>query len=314
MNNDRFSLISVIIPTYNVSSFIECTLWSVLSQTYNNLEIIIIDDGSEDDTCKKIESLSSDKIRLFRKKHTGNVGKNLNEGIEIARGEYIAILGSDDYWDKNKLEKQVRYINKYKLICSNGIKVDGLGNVITERFFDNISSDFEIDICQLLETNYVISSSVLGEKKIFQKYGGFEQELGIRGEDYYLWLNIASSHNIIFINETLVYYRIHRKNLTSVSIKEKINVMENSNNLRERFLTSNNENIRNSAKKGIITVLAEVCKLNYYEGYNEEAAHASKKLIRIYTHKFTFTFFKILLFFIVVNIKKLLQGGFRSKS
>ncbi|MBC8485025.1 MAG: glycosyltransferase [Bacteroidetes bacterium] len=307
MDNDCLPLISVIIPTYNVSSFIECTLRSVLSQTYNNLEIIIIDDGSIDETCSKIKRFNSDKITIIKKEHTGNVGRNLNEGIKMAAGEYIAVLGSDDSWDEKKLEKQMRFINDYQLVCSNAKTINESGNIISKKYFEEIFDDFEIDLCKLLENNYIIASSVFGEKMVFLKYGGFEQELGIRGEDYYLWLNISKMHNILFLNEPLVNIRFNRSNLSWISNEERMNLLENTIKIRSRFLDGYNDKIKNSAIIGITKLLKELCAICYKEKNYEKALFFAKRLIHICPNKFSYLYIKIILFFAVVKIKTFLK-------
>ncbi len=303
LESNNFLPISIIIPTYNSSKFIEESLNSVLNQTYKNIEVVIIDDGSTDDTCLKIKGFHGDKIKLIEKEHTGNIGRNLNEGIHLSSGDYIAILGSDDSWDERKLEKQMRYINKYPMICSNAKTINEFGNIISVKYFKDIYENFILDLGQLLEENHIIASSVLGEKVIFQKYGGFEQELGIRGEDYNLWLQISEKNEILFINEPLVNLRIHKTNLSWSSVQERINLLENTIKIRSRFLDEYNINIKNSAVRGIIKLLKELCIICYREKKYKKALFFAKRLIHICQNKISYSYIKILLFFIVVKIR-----------
>ena len=100
-------LVSVIIPTYNRSSFLKEAIQSVLNQSYNNFEIIVIDDGSEDETEKVIQSFNDSRIKYLKREHTGSPAFIRNQGMKIAKGEYIAFLDSDDLWFPHKLKMQI---------------------------------------------------------------------------------------------------------------------------------------------------------------------------------------------------------------
>ena len=102
-------MVSVIIPTFNRAYLLGRAVESVLSQTYNNYEIIVVDDGSDDGTGEIIESFNK-RVRFFRIPHSG-VSKARNTGIEKAKGDWISFLDSDDYWLPQKLEKQMTYLN-----------------------------------------------------------------------------------------------------------------------------------------------------------------------------------------------------------
>lgn len=108
-------VVSVIIPTYNRGHFIVESIRSVIEQTYKNWELIIIDDGSEDNTGEIIQRLGCARIRYFRINHCGRLGKVRNLGIEMASGQYIAFLDSDDLWIKDKLELQLAFLEKHEV-------------------------------------------------------------------------------------------------------------------------------------------------------------------------------------------------------
>src|SRR5688572_27262369 len=107
---DRNSLISVVIPTFNRAHLISEAIESVLAQSYPNWELIIVDDGSTDETQSLIRNFSDTRIRYFRIEHSGSFGTVRNFGIQASKGEYIAFLDSDDIWDPMKLEKQLQTI------------------------------------------------------------------------------------------------------------------------------------------------------------------------------------------------------------
>ncbi len=107
------SLISIIIPTYNRAALIGESIQSVLNQTYKHWELIIIDDGSHDDTHQVVSNFRDKRISYYSIAHCGIFGKVRNEGLRRANGEYVAFLDSDDLWCADKLETQLELMNQY---------------------------------------------------------------------------------------------------------------------------------------------------------------------------------------------------------
>src|SRR5687767_2668980 len=105
--------VSIIMPTYNRAEFILETVESIRGQSYSNWELIIVDDGSEDNSEAIIAALKDEKIRFYKAGRTGLVGKIKNMGLEKATGELIAFMDSDDLWEKTKLEKQLAALDQY---------------------------------------------------------------------------------------------------------------------------------------------------------------------------------------------------------
>jgi len=115
-------LVSVVIPTYNRAHLIEESIKSVLEQTFEDWELIIVDDGSEDNTEHIIQKIKNSKIRYYKSEHCGLLGKVRNYGIKMAQGKYIAFLDSDDLWRKDKIALQLEFFDKYDIhfTFSNG--------------------------------------------------------------------------------------------------------------------------------------------------------------------------------------------------
>ncbi|MCM3597512.1 glycosyltransferase family 2 protein [Metabacillus idriensis] len=135
-------LVSVIIPTYNRGYLIEKTIRSVLNQTYTNLELIVVDDASIDDTECKLSSISDSRLKYIRLSENTNGTRPRNLGIEMSSGEYIAFLDSDDEWQEDKIEKQLEFIGdsiSNDFICfTNVIKNNGKENLeIKQMHYDN---------------------------------------------------------------------------------------------------------------------------------------------------------------------------------
>lgn len=208
-------LISIIIPTYNRAELLELTISSVLKQTFDDYEIIVVDDGSTDNTEEKIIKVNCDKIIYLKMKHSGIQAVARNFGLKVAKGEYIAFIDSDDIWFPQKLEKQIEYFIKnpeYKMICSNAYILRN--NVETNEFY--IKEKFnDISIFLLLKHNIIINSSVLIKREIINQLGYLCESLKLKSlEDYDYWLKVASVCKIGFINEALLYYRIHENNIS----------------------------------------------------------------------------------------------------
>jgi len=210
--------ISVILPTYNGSSGIKCAIESVLSQSFSNFEIIVIDDGSTDNTKELIFSLQEIDNRIVYVKNEFNLGiqKTLNKGLSLAKGEYIARIDDDDEWiDKDKLKKQVEFlsINKdYLLIGTNAIicdeKKQELGRYLLKEDDQSIRS-------RMLSRNCFIHPSILASKEAITRVGGYSESEAVKHiEDYELWLKLGCIGKLANINTLSVYLTIHSGSIT----------------------------------------------------------------------------------------------------
>ncbi|MFX1573980.1 MAG: glycosyltransferase family 2 protein [Promethearchaeota archaeon] len=208
MNN---KLVSVIIPTYNRSSFIKETINSVINQTYQNFEILIIDDGSTDNTKDIVLSFNDQRIQYIYQEHSGFPAVVRNTGMKIAKGEYIAFLDSDDLWFPQKLEKQIKLFEKYPsklLISTNGIIFPAKPYI---KFLD-FKKDKIISLNELLRKNIIINSSVLIKRSIINEIGFLDENSILKsGQDYDYWLRLLKhkENSILVLKDILVKYRDH---------------------------------------------------------------------------------------------------------
>jgi len=204
--------ISVIIPTYNRASLIERAVGSVLEQTFKSREIIVVDDGSTDNTAEVIKNIDSPLVKyVFRK--NGGPGAARNTGVKIATGDWIAFQDSDDVWRPDKLEKQVEHIRKnpeYGLIYSSYEMhlEDGTGIVMPGK---NGGMALEGNIfIPLLVRNTVGAPTVMVQKKLFESVGGFDETLKSL-EDWDFVLKFSRDYAIGFIDDiTVDAYRVDR--------------------------------------------------------------------------------------------------------
>lgn len=197
--------ISVVIPVYNASKTIVSTINSILNQTYKVSEIILVDDGSSDDTSSIIENvfeeyLKSNFIVLIKKKNEGpSIARNL--GVEIAKNEWIAFLDSDDQWLHNKIEKQTIFIER-----NQNVKICGTASNVLN--FKKKAPFFFVTYKELLYRNFFCTSSILISKTIFTNSKKFNSAQKY-SEDYGLWLEILSfGCDGAVLNESLVHYNV----------------------------------------------------------------------------------------------------------
>ena len=213
------SLISVIIPFYKKINYIEKTIHSILDQTYQNFEIIIIYDDSDLNELIQLKKLikNNNKIKLIINKKNLGAGISRNKGIKYALGDYIAFIDADDIWKKNKLEVQIDFMKKNKFECShtNYDIIDNNDKVIGKRQAKNF---YKID--DLLKSCDIGLSTVILSKKII-KFNLQFPSLKTK-EDFVLWLNILKFKiPIISLNETLTSWR-KLDNSLSTSVIQKL--------------------------------------------------------------------------------------------
>lgn len=195
---------TVIIPTFNRGTLLQKAVKSVLSQTQLPEEIIVIDDGSTDDTLKQLQSIKSPLINILHSNKNYGVSAARNKGIQAASGNWIALLDSDDEWLSHKHKEQVDYLIKYpfyNIIQSNEIWIRNGKRVNPHNHHlkpENWIWESSLSRC------YISPSSVLLKKNILQKYGGFNENFPAC-EDYDLWNKIALEYPVGLVkNNALV--------------------------------------------------------------------------------------------------------------
>jgi glycosyltransferase involved in cell wall biosynthesis len=204
------TLATVIIPTYNRENFIKDTIESVFAQTYKNWELIIIDDGSNDNTQSIVKSFKDERIRYIWQKNSG-LNAARNTGIKNSRGEYISFLDSDDIWEPEKLAKQVEILDKKPDIglvyCGTSL-IDEKNNYIGKKPLIT-HRGYVLD--KLVMYNFLYNGScVLFRKSCLAKVG-FCDETVVRMTDWEFYLRFSIYFKFWGIDKYLLKYRIHQK-------------------------------------------------------------------------------------------------------
>jgi glycosyltransferase involved in cell wall biosynthesis len=220
--------VSVIIPTYNRANLLPRAINSVLNQTYRDFELIIIDDGSTDNTQEIVKEFQKkdDRIKYLWKRNSGCVASTLNFGIPHCKGLYITFCASDDQWDPTYLEKQISLFDNSKnvdVVSTNVLIVDSQGRKLTEISKPRTTNnDSLIEIG--LRNNYLFGNMVI-KKTVLNEVGLWDDNLKIR-EDFDLWMRIAKKNfNFRFIYEPLFIVTIHPNQISnSVDILERIKI------------------------------------------------------------------------------------------
>ncbi|MCK5345215.1 MAG: glycosyltransferase, partial [Candidatus Heimdallarchaeota archaeon] len=224
-------LVSVIIPTYNSERFIVSAVDSVLAQTYKKIEIIVVDDGSTDQTSNKLKPYLH-KIKYI-KKQNGGASSARNKGIINSCGEYIAFLDADDLWRKEKVEKQISIFAKNPdigLVYCDSATFDGNGVIhpSLKKIVETPTGEVMMD---MVIHNFLNNSSVLVKKSCFDIVGLWNEKL-INGNDYDMWLRVAAHTKFDFVDQVLVETCYHSHGLSGLTDLQ----CENSIKIQEDFI------------------------------------------------------------------------------
>lgn len=200
-------VISVVIPVYNGAKTIKETIESVLQQTYQSFEIIVINDGSQDETLAVINSIQDQRVKVFSYPNAG-LSASRNRGFAQARGEYIAFLDADDLWTKDKLEAQLEALQQNPqaaVAYSWTDHIDEDGKFLRPASYNSCSGNvYE----RLLIGNFLVcGSNTLIRAQALTKIGGFDESLN-SAEDWDMWLRLAPCHEFVVVPRPQVLYRI----------------------------------------------------------------------------------------------------------
>ncbi len=222
LDSKGLPLVSIVAVSYKHERFLEETLESIKDQTYSNIQLIIMDDCSQDRSVQKIEAwIEKNNVNCQFIAHKENAGicKTLNVALRYSTGKYFQGISCDDVMLPEKIYKQVELLEKsdeqVAMVYTNAYIIDEEGkrkeNMFIERYrkFEKYPSGYIFN--DLIRGNFIPAMSILIKKEVFDRIGVYDEDLDF--EDYDLWLRMAKEFKISFINKPLAEYRLHNNNL-----------------------------------------------------------------------------------------------------
>ncbi len=205
-------LISVIIPTYNRAEVLARAVQSVLEQSFTDFELLVVDDGSTDETASVLAQFFDTRLKIIRQENKG-VSAARNAGLHVAKGDFFALLDSDDFWEKEKLERQISFMKESGFhICQTAEKWIRGGKAVNPRHIHEKKAGWILS--EAVKLCLVSPSSVMFSRYFLQQVGFFCEDLPAC-EDYELWLRASLFFPVGFMPQTLVIkYGGHRDQLS----------------------------------------------------------------------------------------------------
>ena len=245
-------LVSIYITNYNYGSYIKEAIESVLNQSFKDIELIIIDDGSTDNSREIIESYAHlNNIRIIFQKNKGlNVTNNI--AMRLAHGKYLVRLDADDYFSEDAIEKMCQKLesdSQLGLVFPDYYLIDTLGDVIAKEQ----RHAFDKDVSLLDQPAHGACTMI--RRSFLEKLGGYNESFSCQ-DGYDLWIRFTAKYKVANINEPLFYYRQHNSNLT----KNEDRILNTRAEIKESFVTK--ENIKTPKTLGILPIRGE--KVNRY--------------------------------------------------
>lgn len=211
------SLISIILPTFNQGSYLRRAILSVINQSYENWELIIVDNYSSDETEYVVKEFPGNKIKYYKFKNDGVIAKSRNLAIRKSQGEWIAFLDSDDYWLSNKLSDCINLASNDIDFIYHDLRIDRLSikksfneKIVTRQVLKPALRDL------LVNGNLIGNASVLVRRNLIDAVGGLDESpVMVGSEDYNCWLKIATlTENFLYIPRILGVYLVHDKSVS----------------------------------------------------------------------------------------------------
>lgn len=218
-------IVSVVMPVYNGSKYLREAIDSILNQTFTNFELIIVNDGSTDNSEDIILSYEDQRIRYLKNEQNCGICITLNKGLDNAHGKFIARMDCDDISMPERFAKQVNYLERHQDIGALGTDMITFGEGCTERYFDFVHNHYECKAGLLFATCFAHPSVMLRASVINTHALRYDDEY--RGlEDYELWYRLSEYTGMANLPKALIRYRLHKAQLTQnvtkrVSDKEK---------------------------------------------------------------------------------------------
>lgn len=274
---------TIVIPTYNVSRYVRATLDSVIQDADDEIEILVIDDGSSDDTLSIVQGYGP-RVRWFHQANQGAAAAR-NKGIELSTGEIIFFLDSDDVVFPGKFASALEVFAQNPhvgMVFTNLMYIDSAGNTLNHDVLDDYPAIRQLGTAalgwhvlpkesahlQLIASNYISTSGVAIPRRVLDEIGGFKPDYYC-GEDWDLWMRVTERFDIAYVPKTTHAYRLH-PDMTSASNPERVHTSQIAG-LVEHMNRSTNEQFRQHAVKKIADSCFSLAYFYYSKGRMAQA-------------------------------------------
>ncbi|MEW6570513.1 MAG: glycosyltransferase [Nitrospirota bacterium] len=208
--------VSIIIPTFNRAEFLRSAIKSVLNQTFQDFEIIVVDDASKDNTREVVDRFHDSRIKYLYHNNNGGEAHARNTGMMNSNGQYIAFLDDDDEWLPDKLRLQVDLLDRSSVKCglvyTGYVAIDRINEKILLRRFPVKRGEVQEEI---LVGNFIgAPSTVVLRRECIERVGLFDERITY-GLDYDLWIRISEHYHFDYVEDCLVIYNIHENRLSN---------------------------------------------------------------------------------------------------
>ena len=264
------SKVSVIMATYNGQRVINESIKSILAQTHEDLELIVVDDGSIDNTVALVRAYSDDRLSLLKQKNSGSPSAPRNLGIRAAKGEFIAFCDQDDVWYPEKLAKQLtayedaKHLSEIGIIFSSADLIDENGKKVDESMvkFEGYLLSAEAHK-QMLFGDYIIACSAMVPKRVLDEAGALDESL-VGVDDYDLWLRITGKYGVLAVSEKLCAWRQTKGSLSQDKAKQYARTEQIFAKLGDK-----SEDIKAGHGKNMLRIILSSLLVRDYETTNE---------------------------------------------
>jgi len=208
--------ISVVMPVYDGEKYLQQAIDSILHQTFDDFEFIIVDDASTDGTANILGNYDDKRIIKLRNSKNVGVASSLNYGIKLAKGEFVARMDADDISLPKRLETQYEYLRANKNVAVLGSACELIyanGKRTSSKWIPVV--DIYLLKWKLLFKNNVIHPTVMFRRDLIESLGSYSSEFS-HNEDYFLWVRVSSKFNIVNLKDILLYYRVHGNSVSNI--------------------------------------------------------------------------------------------------
>lgn len=236
---NNFPLVTIGIPVFNGAKYLSETLQSISKQTYKNLELIIIDDGSSDASftiCSQWAKLNHFPVCLLKNDSNLGLTKTCNIILRQAKGQYLQMFGQDDIMLPQKISNNVNLFEQQNenvaIIYSRVQLIDEASKLINQDYFERIGYKLntnEDTFLELIKLNFISAPSVIMRTSIIKDSGGYDEDLQF--EDWDLWLRLSREYQLLFSDNIDTYYRMHKGSMMADRNKE-VTIIRNHANIR----------------------------------------------------------------------------------